>query len=180
MKALLRIALVILLIIAIPLIIAFFIRKDYEVERHVKIHQPVSTVYAYVKYLKNQDEFSKWAKMDPGMKKTYQGTDGTVGFVASWESKNRDVGKGEQEIMKMEENQRIEYELRFREPFASNSLTYIETKPLGENETEVTWGIKGNMPYPTNLMFVFMDFDKMMGDDLQTGLNNLKAKLEQN
>lgn len=178
MKALMRIALAILIIIAIPLIIALFIRNDYEVERHVKINQPVSAVYDYVKYLKNQDEFSKWAKMDPNMKKTYQGTDGMVGFVAAWESKNRNVGKGEQEIMKMVENQRIEYELRFREPFASNSQAYIATKPLGENETEVTWGIKGNMPYPTNLMFVFMDFDKMMGDDLQTGLDNLKDQLE--
>jgi len=34
------------------------------------------------------------------------------------------------------------------------------------------------MKYPMNLMFLFMDFDKMLGDDLQTGLDNLKTVLE--
>jgi hypothetical protein len=36
--------------------------------------------------------------MDPDMKKTYRGTDGTVGFVSEWESNKKDVGTGEQEI----------------------------------------------------------------------------------
>jgi hypothetical protein len=34
------------------------------------------------------------------------------------------------------------------------------------------------MAYPMNLMLVFMDMDAMLGKDLQTGLNNLKAVLE--
>ena len=52
--------------------------------------------------------------MDPDMKKTYRGTDGTVGFVSAWDSEKDDVGKGEQEIIKITDGERIDYELRFQ------------------------------------------------------------------
>lgn len=32
--------------------------------------------------------------------------------------------------------------------------------------------------YPMNLMMLFMHFEKMIGDDLVTGLSNLKTELE--
>ena len=51
---------------------------------------------------------------------------------------------------------------------------------IGENESKVTWGFKGRMNYPFNLMLVMMDFKGMIGNDLQTGLNNLKIELEAN
>ena len=70
-------------------------------------------VFDYVKYLKNQDNFSKWASMDPDMQKTYRGTDVTVGFVSAWASDNPDVGVGEQEIKAITAGQRIDFELRF-------------------------------------------------------------------
>lgn len=38
--------------------------------------------------------------------------------------------------------------------------------------------MSGTMSYPFNVMRLFMNMDKMIGEDLQTGLNNLKAQLE--
>ncbi len=35
------------------------------------------------------------------------------------------------------------------------------------------------MDYPMNLMFLFMDFEKIIGGNLQTGLDNLKVIQEQ-
>ncbi len=49
------------------------------------------------------------------MKTEYRGTDGTVGFVSAWDSPVRDAGKGEQEITKIDDGKRIDYELRFYE-----------------------------------------------------------------
>jgi hypothetical protein len=43
-------------------------------------------VYDYVKYLKNQNDYSVWAKIDPGMKTEFRGKDGTVGFVSENDS----------------------------------------------------------------------------------------------
>lgn len=173
-----KILLVIAILIAIPFILALFIKKDYAVEREVTINKPKDVVFAYVKYLKNQDNYSKWAKMDPQMKKTYRGTDGTVGFVSAWDSEDENVGKGEQEIIKITEGERIDYELRFFEPFESTEPAYIITESLSDDQTKVKWGFKGHMDYPMNLMFLFMDMEEMIGADLDTGLQNLKNILE--
>ena len=168
----------IVILIAIPFIAALFIDKDYAVEREIVISRPKSEVFEYIKYLKNQDHFSKWAMMDPNMKKSYTGTDGTVGFVSAWESDKDDVGKGEQEIIKIAEGERIDYELRFLVPFESTSPAYMTTESISDNETKVAWGFTGHMAYPMNLLIPLMSFEKIIGDDLATGLGNLKVELE--
>jgi uncharacterized protein YndB with AHSA1/START domain len=173
-----KLSIIIASIIALPFIIALFIKSEYAVERQVTINQPYEEVFNYLKQLKNQDNFSKWAAMDPNMKKSYRGIDGTVGFVSAWDSDNEEVGKGEQEIISIFPNKRIDFELRFLSPFESTSPAYMTTSALNTDKTTVSWGFSGNMDYPMNLMFLFMDFEQIIGDDLQTGLNNLKVILE--
>jgi hypothetical protein len=178
MKIIKKIASIILGLIALLLIIALFVNKEYAVVREVKINKPKSEVFGYVKYLKNQDNYSVWAKMDPLMKKEYKGTDGTVGFVSAWDSNVKDVGKGEQEITKITDGERLDVELRFFKPFKSTDYAYMITENISNNETKVLWGFKGKMPYPMNLMLLCMNMDKMLGKDLETGLQNLKSTLE--
>jgi len=178
MKALKVIIIIIVVIIAIPLVTALFTDKDYSVEKEIVINKPKQEVFDFVKLLKNQDYFSKWAMMDPNMEKTYTGTDGQVGFISAWDSKVEDLGKGEQEIIKITEGERIDYELRFIKPFEATEAAYMTTESVSDNETKVKWGFNGRMDYPSNLMLLMMDFEKMIGDDLQTGLERLKLKLE--
>ena len=73
MKILKRILLVIVIIIALALITALFVKKDMKAEREVIINKPRTEVYNYVKYLRNQNDYSKWASMDPNMKKEFKG-----------------------------------------------------------------------------------------------------------
>ena len=178
MKTVKRILLVIGILIAIPLVSALFMNKDYAVEREVVINKPVDNVFGYVKYLKNQDSYSRWAQMDPAMKKDFRGTDGQPGAVSSWNSQMDDVGQGEQEIKAIEDNKRIDYEIRFIRPMESTEQAYISTDAVSQNQTRVKWGFKGSMPYPFNFMGAFMNFDEMIGKDLETGLVNLKTLLE--
>ena len=178
MKIIKRLLLALIILIAILLIVAFFLPKDYAVEREIIINKPKDSVFLFVKYLKNQDFYSTWNQKDPKMKKTYSGTDGTVGFIAGWESTNDEVGVGEQEIKKIVEGERLELELRFKVPYESKANACMTTEALSPNETKVTWGFKGQMPYPMNLMLVTMNMDKMLGKELQTGLENLKVLLE--
>jgi uncharacterized membrane protein len=178
MKILKKILAILAIIIVALLIVALFAKKDYAVEKEVVINKPNQEVFDYIKLLKNQNNYSKWATMDANMKKEFRGTDGTVGFVSSWDSDVKDVGKGEQEIKKITEGKRIDYELRFIKPFESTEQTYMATEALSENQTKVKWGFSGRMNYPMNLMLLFMNMEKMVGDDLQTGLNNLKNILE--
>jgi uncharacterized protein YndB with AHSA1/START domain len=169
---------IILGIIALFFIIAAIAPKDYAVVRSVEINQPKMIVFDYIKQLKNQDHFSKWANMDPDMKKSFKGTDGTVGFVSRWESDNENVGVGEQEILKIEEGHRIDYELRFEKPWESTSPAYMSVESISPTITKVDWAFEGHMAYPSNIMLLFMDMEEILGNDLQHGLDNLKEILE--
>ncbi|WP_232789428.1 hypothetical protein [Sphingobacterium sp. UDSM-2020] len=100
MKILKKIVIVLLLIVAVLLITALFLKKDYAVKREITINKPKQEVFDYIKYLRNQNNFSKWAMMDPLMTKTYQGTDGTVGFISAWDSKADSVEKGSRKLLK--------------------------------------------------------------------------------
>ena len=175
MKIVKKILLVVAILIAIPLIVALFVKKEYAVEREVTINKPKEEVFNYVKHLKNQDNYSKWVRMDPNMKKDFRGTDGTVGFVYAWDG-NKDAGKGEQEIKNITEGERVDVEVRFEKPFEGMATAPIITEAMAENQTKVKWGMKGKSTYPMNFMNLFMD--GMLGKDLEISLTTLKGILE--
>lgn len=180
MKILKPLLIAIVVIIAIPLIAALFLENEFNVSREITINKSKQEVWEYSKYLKNQNEWSVWGSMDPNMKVSFTGEDGTVGFVSAWESKHDSVGKGEQEITNMEEGKRIDYELRFMEPMAATNYASMTFDSLAIDQTKVTWGFSGKIPYPMNAITLFIDFDEMLGKDFSQGLANLKAKLESN
>jgi hypothetical protein len=173
-----KIILAVVILAAIPLVVALFVKQDYTVRTEVIIQQPELVVFDYIRFLTNQDNFSVWASLDPNMQKTYKGVDGTVGFISAWHSDNPDVGSGEQEIKAIVEAERIDYELRFFEPFAAVSPAYMQTEAITDQQTRVTWGFAGHMSYPMNLMLLVMDVEAMVAADLQQGLENLKLILE--
>ena len=178
MKILKRILFVVLAIIGLVLITGLFVKKEMHAEREVIINKPKEEVFNYVKYLKNQNDYSKWGTLDPSMKKQFRGTDATVGFVSAWESEKGEVGKGEQEIKGIRDGERIDYELRFIEPWESTATAYMITEAMSANQSKVKWGFDGKMAYPFNVMFLFMDMEDMVGDDFETGLKKLKVQLE--
>jgi hypothetical protein len=177
MGIILTILLVIAVIIAIILAIALFVKKDYSAERDIIINRNKNEVFNYIRLLKNQDNFSKWASLDPDMKKEYRGVDGTPGFVSSWEG-NKKVGKGEQEIVKISDGDRVDYKLHFIKPFEGLAESHMTTSAVSENQTKVGWGMSSSMKYPMNIMMLFMNMEKLIGDDFSTGLANLKTVLE--
>lgn len=175
---LLKILIIIVSVIVVLLITALFINKDYSIEREIAINKPKEEVFNYIKHIKNQDHYNKWVMMDPAAKKEYKGDDGTVGFVSSWESKDKKVGKGEQEITALKDGERIDLGLHFIEPFESKAGSWMITEAASGGETKLKWGMAGRNPYPLNLMNLFMD--GMLGNDMEASLNNLKNVLEKN
>ncbi len=101
------------------------------------------------------------------MKKDFRGTDGTVGFVYSWDS-NKDGGKGEQEIKNIKEGERVDVEVRFQKPFHAIATAPVITESMSANQTKVKWAMNGNTKYPLNFMNLFMD--NMLGKDLEASL----------
>lgn len=165
-----RILLFLLAIIVLALVIGLFLPKTMEGKASVEINKPVEEVFEYIRYLKNQDNYGVWHLSDPEMKKTFSGTDGSVGFKYSWDGKK--VGKGTQTIIEIKENQELLTELDFG--MGEPAKSYMSTEPNGDGKTKVSWKVVGKSPYPFNVLAIFYDMNK----DLQDGLNNLKGVME--
>lgn len=165
--------------LSLPFIIGLFVDKNINVEREIVINQPKEVVFDFVSNLRNQPKYSKWAKMDPNAKLTFTGNDGEVGSVYTWESTNKNVGKGAQEITAIKQGERIDFELRFIEPFETTDQAYMITEAVSDNQTKVKWGFSSEMKYPMNFMLLFWNMDKMVGADFQEGLDNLKVLMEE-
>lgn len=171
MKTLKKLIIALLIVIAIPLIAAIFVSKDFTAGSEIIINRPKQEVFDYVKLIENQENYGVWQLSDPDLKKTVEGIDGTVGFVYRWEGEK--TGKGEQTITAIQENQRIESELDFG--FGEPAKSHFIVEDAAPGQTKVTWNISGRSPYPFNLMSLFYNMNK----DFDQGLQNLKKELEQ-
>lgn len=177
MSILISILLVIAAIVVILLILALFSKKSYALERSVTINKPVREVFDYLRHLRNQDQFNKWVMTDPNKKTSFTGTDGTVGFTYAWNG-NKQAGEGEQQITKLEQDRRIDIEVRFIRPFPAIASTPFTMAPINDNETKVTWGMNSTMKYPMNVMLLFMNMDSLLGKDVEASLATLKNIIE--
>ncbi|MGI9542079.1 MAG: SRPBCC family protein [Cyclobacteriaceae bacterium] len=169
---------VLLGLIALVLIVGLFISKDMNYEKSITISAPIGQVWGNVNSLSALDKWSPWNEKDPNMEKEFSGTDGTPGAKQSWKSNVKDVGEGSQTIVKVTEPTSLETRLDFIKPFKSTADAYVKLNE--ENaQTTATWGFKSQMPYPMNLMKVFMNFEKSMDEQFGTGLSKLKSICEQ-
>lgn len=164
-------------IVTLFILLALMAPKDYEVNRSIVIDKPLPEVFNYLKHIKNQDHWSPWKKKDPDMKQEFIGTDGEVGFISKWEG-NKDVGIGEQEIMNIVNNDRVEARLRFFKPWKSESDAVTKVEDAGDAKTKVTWGFSGTNKVPTNIFMMLYNIDKHVGKDFEEGLASLKEILE--
>jgi len=175
MNILITILLVVAGIIALLLFIALFMKREHYVSREIIINAPRQKVFDYVKLLKNQDQFNKHAKADPGRKEEFKGTDGTVGFIIAWNG-NKNVGEGQKEIKNIIEGKRIESEIRFVRPMSAVASILMETESLSDNQTKVIWSNAGTLKYPINIMIPMME--KHVAKDMDSSLSTLKNILE--
>lgn len=146
------------------------------IEKNVSINKSISEVFAFLKETKNQDRFSVWNMKDPGMKKNYSGVDGTKGFVYSWDSKDKNVGAGSQEITNINEGSRIDYAMRFIRPMQNSATASFVLNKINETTTSVTWTFQSPTKF---LMSLFAPiFKNILGKQLNQSLQKLKSLLE--
>lgn len=166
-----------LIIIGLIVLLSILVPKDYEITRNIIIDKPITEVFAYLKYLKNQDHWSPWKKKDPTMNQEFTGIDGEAGFIIKWKG-NSDVGEGEQEITAIVQNNRLDTEIRFNKPWKSTSNAFLAVEDLGNMQTKVIWGFLGRNKFPSSIFMLFFNIEKSVGNDFEQGLFNLKRILE--
>ncbi len=150
--------------------------KEMDIEKNISINKNINDVFNFLKQTKNQDQFSVWNMKDPGMKKSYSGSDGTIGFIYSWDSKDKNVGAGSQEITNINEGSRIGYELRFLRPMQNTASSAFILNKTGENTTSVSWTFQSPSKFPMSLFAPI--FKNILGKQINQSLLNLKELLE--
>lgn len=162
-------------IIALLLIAAFLIKKDHYVKREIVINVQGQKAFDFLKLLGNQEKFNNHAMAGGERKKSFKGTDGTVGYIYAW-SGDKNAGEGEKEIINLVEGQRVETEIRFVKPMKATSRIVMEIQALSDIQIKVSWSNAGKLPYPVNIMVPIME--RMLPKDMDKSLVNLKNILE--
>ena len=151
--------------------------KEMLIEKNVSVNKNINEVFNFLKETRNQDKFSVWNMKDPTMKKTYSGIDGTKGFIYSWDSTNKNVGAGSQEIVNISEGSRIDYELRFTRPMQNIGSSAFVINKINEANTSVTWKFQSPTKFPMSLFAPI--FKNLLGKQIGQSLQTLKVLLEQ-
>ncbi len=176
----LKIIMIVLAVIAvavIALLIYASTRPDsFRVQRSITIKAPADKIFPEVNDLRAQQSWSPWEAKDPAMKRSYSGEQSGKGAKYEWQG-NKQVGHGRMEIVESTPPTKVLMKLDFVTPFPANNMAEFVLEPKGDS-TVVTWAIYGPSPFMSKLMGVFMSFDTMIGKEFETGLANLKARME--
>jgi uncharacterized protein YndB with AHSA1/START domain len=150
--------------------------STYRVERSTVISAPADAVYPLLADFRRWAEWSPWEKLDPAMKKEFQGSAGAPGASYHWTGNDK-VGEGRMTITEASAPGHIAYRLEFLKPWQSVSTTVFELAPEGAG-TRVSWTMAGAVGFTEKMFSVFMDMDAMIGKDFETGLATLKSVAE--
>ncbi len=170
------VAIIVAAAIAGVLVFAATKPDTFRVERATDIGAKPENIFPFINDLKRWEAWSPWEKKDPAMKKTFGAATAGPGASYAWEG-NKDVGKGRMEVTESVPSSRVTFVLDFEMPFEAHNTVEFTLKP-GGNKTTVTWAMHGPSGYISKLMQVFMNMDRMVGKDFETGLANLKAAAE--
>lgn len=150
---------------------------EYSVVRTTTINAPPAVVFGLINDFHQWEHWSPWAKIDPNMKTTYSGPAYGPGASYHWIG-NDDVGEGRMTIKDSNPNDRVGIDLEFIKPFESKSVTTFALKPEGPAATTVSWTMTGQNNFMSKAMTLFMSMDKMVGNDFEKGLAQMKTLAE--
>ena len=170
------IALVIVVLIAALLVFAATKPDTFRVQRSASIKAPPEKIFPLINDFHSWGAWSPYEKLDPTMKRTYSGAASGKGAVYEWES-NGKAGVGRMEITNTSPPSQVTINLDFVKPFEAHNIAEFTLETQGDS-TNVTWAMRGPLPYIAKVMHVIFNMDSMVGKDFETGLANLKTVAE--
>jgi len=152
--------------------------SDFRVTRSITVAAPASIVFAQVNDLHNYHLWNPFGKADPAMKVAFDGPRSGRDASLSW-SGNSQVGVGRMTIAESRPNEHIRMLLDFIKPFPSTANAEFTFKSEGDR-TAVTWSMYGTHTFVPKMISVVMNMDKMIGDEFEKGLAEMKVISEAN
>jgi uncharacterized protein YndB with AHSA1/START domain len=169
---------VLLLVVVVGAVLAYAATKPdvFHVQRSASVKAPPDKIFPLINDFRSWASWSPYEHKDPAMKKTYSGAATGKGAVYEWDG-DKNVGSGRIEIADTTPPSRLAIKLDMIKPFAASNRVEFTLQPQGDT-TNVTWAMNGPTPYLAKIMHVFLDMDRMVGQDFEAGLANLKALAE--
>ena len=168
-------------IIVVFLVVVAMQPADFKVERSATMRAPAPAAFAQVNDFQNWRAWSPWEKVDPQLKRQYQGPKAGTGAVYAWQG-NKDVGEGRMTITESKPAELVRIKLEFFKPFAATNAAQFSFKPAGQGgadaSTLVTWTMSGQNNFLSKAMCMFVDMDKMVGGMFEQGLTQMKTVVE--
>ncbi|HVI47758.1 MAG TPA: SRPBCC family protein [Chitinophaga sp.] len=152
-------------------IFSLFLPPAVKVTRSQVIAAPADKIFPLVNSVRNWELWSPWKEQDPAIRITYGEKESGAGAGYSWESNNRNVGKGHMIITESRPDQYIATETDFMAIGVAKGTFRFDPVQTG---TLVTWSITCNMgQHPLRkVMGVLMD--KWVGRDFEKGLKGIE------
>jgi hypothetical protein len=148
----------------------------FRVERATSISAPPGKVFPLINDLRRWSSWSPYERKDPAMKRAYSGASQGPGAVYEWDG-NRDIGKGRMRITETAVPSRVTIALDFVRPFEAHNVVEFTLEDRGD-ATRVTWALRGPASFLSRIMSVVFSMERMVGQDFESGLANLKAVAE--
>jgi hypothetical protein len=148
----------------------------FRVARSVSISAPPEAIFPLINDLRKFSTWSPFDKKDPGMARVYSGPESGVGQRLDWDG-NSQIGKGWFSISGSMPHSKVDMELNMLKPMAARNLVTFTLVPQGQ-ATNVNWAMQGEVPLFAKVIHLFVDMEKMCGDDFAAGLSSLKAMAE--
>jgi uncharacterized protein YndB with AHSA1/START domain len=169
-------AIVLVVAFAIVLVLAAAKPNTFSVRRETTVRVPPEKIFPLINDFHQWATWSPYESKDPAMKRTYSGATSGKGAVYAWDG-NKSVGSGRMEILEAPAPAKVIIKLDFFRPFEGHNTAEFTMLPQGD-ATRLTWLMHGPAPFMSKLMQVFMNMDKMIGKDFETGLANLRKLTE--
>ena len=173
-------ALIALAVVATPLVLFLIVvamqPSQFRIERKAKIAALPATVFGHVNDLHKWASWSPWEKLDPELKRTYDGAASGKGAQYAWSGNNK-VGQGKMTIVESRPSELIRIQLEFIRPFTATNMSEFTFQPEG-NQTNVTWSMTGSNNFMAKAFGLLMNMDKLVGSDFEKGLAGMKAVAE--
>jgi uncharacterized protein YndB with AHSA1/START domain len=177
MLTIIAIAVVALIILVVAILAIAATRPDaLAVERATRINAPPENIFILINDFRSWASWSPYEKKDPAMKRTYSGAASGKGAVYEWMG-NGNVGQGRMEIADIAPSSRVTINLDFIKPFEGHNIAEFALH-AEDGGTHVVWAMRGRMHFIAKVMSLFLNMDKMIGDDFEAGLANMKAIAE--
>lgn len=167
-------------VIVVFLIVVALQPSDFKIERSATMRAPAPAAFAQVNDFQNWQAWSPWEKVDPALRRSYDGPKAGNGAIYAWQG-NKDVGEGRMTIMETRPGELVRIKLEFFKPFAAVNDTVFTFKPSAEGPnqgTAVTWTMSGRNTFVSKAMGLFIDMDRMVGGMFDQGLTQMKAIVE--